>query len=160
MGSKTRDPRKNRKRSYAEDSFRRHRYMSVRLSKDLQKKYKVKNLPVRRGDTVYVAAGDFIGTEGKVLTANYKTKRLEIDGISREKADKSKIFYPVHSSQVVIRRFGKVDRSRKAILERRAKTTVEVELEDILEPEEEEEEIEEISEELDDDLEDLSLEEE
>ncbi|MFW9777969.1 MAG: 50S ribosomal protein L24 [Candidatus Heimdallarchaeota archaeon] len=157
MDSKTRDPRKNRKRSYADGTFERHRHMSVRLSKDLQSKYKVKKVPVHRGDTVYVAAGDFIGTEGKVLTANYKTKRLEIDGISREKADKSKILYPIHTSKVVIRRFGKVDRSRKAILERRAKTTVDVEPEDILEPEEE---IEEIFEEEDDDLEDLSQEEE
>lgn len=159
MGSrpKTRDPRKNRKRNYSTSSFARHRLMSVRVSKDLQKKYKVKKVPVRRGDTVYVASGDFVGTEGKVLTANYKKQRLEIEGIAREKSDKSKILYPIHTSKVFIRRFGKVDRSRKALLERRAKTTVDVEPEDILEAEEE---VTEVTEELEDDLEELSLEEE
>ena len=152
MGSKpkTRDPRKNRKRIYSGTSFDRHRRMSVRLSKDLQKKYNVKRLPVRRGDTVYVTAGDFVGTEGKVLIANYKNQRLEIDGIAREKSDKSKIIYPIHTSKVFIRRFGKVDQSRKTLLERRAKTTVEVEPEDILEGEEE------VTEELADDLEEVT----
>ena len=101
--------------------------MSVRLSKDLQKKYKVKHMPVRSGDVVYITSGDFVGTEGKVLKANHKIQRLEIDGISREKADKSKILYPVHPSKVIIRRFGKVDQSRKKILERRAKMPVEIE---------------------------------
>lgn len=129
MGSKpkTRDPSKQRRRIYEAHSFQKAKLMSVRLSKDLQKKYKVKHMPVRSGDVVYITSGDFVGTEGKVLKANHKIQRLEIDGISREKADKSKILYPMHPSKVIIRRFGKVDQSRKKILERRAKMPVEIE---------------------------------
>jgi large subunit ribosomal protein L24 len=107
--------------------------MSARLSKDLQKKYNVKKITVRKGDTVYVTSGDFVGTDGKVLTADYKNQKLIIDGISREKADKSKILYPIHVSKVVIRRFGKVGKKRKLILERKAKKELEIEEEDITE---------------------------
>ncbi|UCE12228.1 MAG: 50S ribosomal protein L24 [Candidatus Heimdallarchaeota archaeon] len=128
---KTRNPSKQRRRIYQAHSFQQAKLMSVRLSKDLQEKYKVKHMPVRSGDVVYITAGDFVGTEGKVLKANHKIQRLEIDGIAREKADKSKILYPIHPSKVIIRRFGKVDQTRKKILERRAKMPVEIEEVDI-----------------------------
>ena len=114
--------------------------MSVRLSKDLREKYNVKRMPVRKGDTVYVTAGDFVGTEGKVAAAIYQKQKIMIEGIAKEKADKSKIMYPIHVSKVVIRRFGKVGTKRKAILDRKAKTTLEIEEEDITEIEEIEEE--------------------
>ena len=129
--SKTRDPSKQRRRLYTADSFQRSKMISARLSKDLREKYKVKKMPVRRGDVVYITKGDFVGTEGKVQTVITKKRRLGIDGIAREKADKSKVMYKIDSSNVVIRRFGKVDRSRKKILERRAKMELEIDEDDI-----------------------------
>ncbi len=133
MGSKTktRDPSKQRRRLFTADSFQRSKMMSARLSKDLQTKYKVKKMPVRTGDVVYITTGDFMGTEGKVLTVDTKKRRLGIDGIAREKADKSKVMYKIDASKVVIRRFGKVDKSRKKILERRAKMELEIDEDDI-----------------------------
>lgn len=135
MGSKTKtkDPTKQRNRISKASSFHKQKLMSARLSKDLQKKYDVKKITVRKGDTVYVTSGDFVGTDGKVLTADYKNQKLIIDGISREKADKSKMLYPIHVSKVVIRRFGKVGKKRKLILERKAKKELEIEEEDITE---------------------------
>ncbi len=135
MGSKmkTRNPSKQRNRITKATTFHRHKLMSVRLSTDLKEKYNVKKMPVRKGDTVHVTAGDFVGTEGKILSADYKTQKLTIDGILREKADKSKIMYPIHVSKLVIRRFGNVGQKRKEILERRAKKTLEIEEEDISE---------------------------
>ena len=67
MGShlKTKNPSKQRNRINKASSFHRHKLMSVRVSKELRKKYKVKKISVRKGDTVYVTAGDFVGTEGK-----------------------------------------------------------------------------------------------
>ena len=139
MGSRTttRDPSKQRRRIFQADSFQRSKLISARLSKDLQVKYKVKHMPVRSGDVVYITTGDFVGTEGKVLSVDYKKQRLGIDGIAREKADKSKVMYKIDASKVVIRRFGKVDRSRKKILERRAKMELEIDEDDISSAEEE-----------------------
>ena len=138
MGTKTRDPSKQRRRLYTADSFHRSKLMSARISKDLREKYKVRKMPVRTGDVVYITTGDFTGTEGKVLSIDTKKRRLAIDGIAREKADKSKVMYKIDPSKVVIRRFGKVDRSRKKILERRAKMELEIDEEDISIVEEEE----------------------
>ena len=131
--SKTRNPSKQRNRISKATTFHKHKLMSVRLSTDLKKKYDVKKMPVRKGDTVYVTSGDFVGTEGKVSEADYKNQKLTIEGVLREKADKSKIMYPIHVSNLVIRRFGKVGEKRKAILERRAKKALEIEDEDISE---------------------------
>lgn len=133
MGSKTktRDPSKQRKQIFKADSFQRSKLMSVRLSKELQGKYNVKKISIRSGDVVYITSGDFMGTEGKVLAVDYKKQRIGVEGISREKADKSKVIYMISTSKVVIRRFGKVDRTRKKILERRAKAELEIEEEDL-----------------------------
>ncbi|MFX0051817.1 MAG: 50S ribosomal protein L24 [Candidatus Hodarchaeota archaeon] len=138
MGTKTKtsNPSKQRTNRQNASSFKRNKLVSARLSKDLQRKYKAKRVPVRKGDSVYVTKGDFLGTEGKVLSVDTKKQRLAIDGISREKADKSKIMYPIHTSKVIIRRFGKVDNTRKKILERRAKAQIDIETEDISELEE------------------------
>ena len=133
MGSKTRSPSKQRQRITNASSFRRSKLINVRLSRDLQKKYNVKRMPLRTGDVVFITTGDFVGTEGKVLGMDYKNQRAEIDGIAREKADKSKIIYPIHTSNMIIRRFGKIDKSRKAILERKAKKVLEIEAEDLAE---------------------------
>lgn len=140
MKNKTIQPRKQRKRLYKSHNFKKHRRMSVRLSKSLREKYNVKNIPVRAGDVVYVTSGSFFGTEGKVLTLHYTKSKVEIEGISREKADKSKLMYPVHTSKIVIRRFGKMDQSRKKIIERKAKSEVEILDEDITSSEDFEEE--------------------
>ena len=131
--SKTRNPSKQRNRISKATTFHKHKLMSVRLSTDLRKKYDVKKMPVRKGDTVYVTSGDFVGTEGKVSEADYKNQKVIIEGVLKEKADKSKIMYPIHVSKLVIRRFGKVGEKRKAILERRAKKALEIEEEDISE---------------------------
>jgi large subunit ribosomal protein L24 len=133
--TKTKSPSKQRARIYKANIFEKHKLMSARLSKDLRNKYNVKKMPIRKGDIVYVTSGDFVGTEGKIIDTYHKKQRLSIDGIAREKADKSKITYPIHISKVIIRRFGKVDKSRKKILERRAKKTIELLEEDISEEE-------------------------
>ena len=133
MGSKTktRSPSKQRRQVYKASIFQKTKLISVRLSKDLQKKYNVKKMPVRKGDSVYITSGDFLGTEGKIENVDSKNQRLIIGGIHREKADKSKILYPIHTSNTVICKFGKMDQSRKKILERRAKRELEISDEDI-----------------------------
>lgn len=129
--TKTRSPSKQRRQVYKASIFQKTKLVSVRLSKELQIKYNVKKMPIRQGDSVYITSGDFLGTEGKVETVDSKNQRLIIGGIHREKADKSKILYPIHTSNTVIRKFGKMDQSRKKILERRAKKELEISDEDI-----------------------------
>ena len=88
---------------------------TVPLSKELRSKHKIRNLPVRRDDTVRITKGHFKGTEGRVTKVLLKQNRLEIDGVTREKADGSKIYYPIHVSNVVLTRLVKMDERRKII---------------------------------------------
>lgn len=97
---------------------------------------------------------------------NVQKQRLEIDGITSEKMDGSKVFYPIHPSNVVIVRLGRLDSTRKKIIERRAKEEVEFPEEEppeeVIEPVDEEldleaEDVEELEDELEEEPEDETM---
>ena len=87
-----------------------------------------------------IITGHFKGTEGRVTKVLLKQNRLEIDGVTREKADGSKIYYPVHVSNVVLTRLTKMDERRKMIRRKQLGAKIAAGLEPIIDYEEEEEE--------------------
>jgi len=121
----TRSPKKQRARLMRSPLHKKKKNVSAPLSEDLRKRYKIRKLPVRREDIVHIRIGTFRGTEGRITRVNLQKQILEIDGITREKMDGSKIFYPIHPSNVVIVRLGRLDASRKSMIERKAKEKVE-----------------------------------
>lgn len=76
-------------------------------------------MQIVKGDTVEVMRGSFKGIEGKVTTVTKRNHRLQIEGVSREKADGTTIFIPIHSSKVMIKRLNLDDEWRKDIVHRR-----------------------------------------
>jgi len=100
------------------DSSKNRISLAAPLSKELRERYKFKTLEVRKGDTVTIMRGDFRGVEGKVNEVNSKRGILYIDGVTREKADKSSIFVPVLPSKVKLTRINLDDKWRKNILQR------------------------------------------
>lgn len=97
----------------------RKRWMTARLTRELQLKHNRKRLSVVKGDSVRVIRGEFKGVEGEVTTVDRKTGRLAIDGVTREKADGSTMFYPLHPSKVEITKIQEKDSWRAKIMERR-----------------------------------------
>jgi large subunit ribosomal protein L24 len=93
--------------------------MAAPLSHELREKYKLKTFGVRKGDTISVVRGDFLGVEGKVNKVDIERTKLYIDGITREKADGSSIFVPVHPSKVKITKISLDDKWRRNMLKRR-----------------------------------------
>lgn len=59
-------------------------------------------VPVREGDVVKIMRGDDAGKEGKVVSVDYRAFKITIEGITREKADKSQVPKPIHPSNVRI----------------------------------------------------------
>ncbi|MEB3806882.1 MAG: 50S ribosomal protein L24 [Desulfurococcales archaeon] len=114
----SRHPRKQRKAYYNAPLHVRQKLVTAPLSKELQEKYGIKRLPVRKGDKVRVTRGDFKGAEGEVVEVNLKTYRIHIDGVTIEKADKTPVFRPIHPSKVEIIDL-KLDDWRRRIIERR-----------------------------------------
>ncbi|OWK09158.1 hypothetical protein Celaphus_00015216, partial [Cervus elaphus hippelaphus] len=88
--------------------------MSSPLSKELRQKYNVRSMPIRKDDEVQVVRGHYKGQQiGKVVQV-YRKKY-------REKANGTTVHVGIHPSKVVITRL-KLDKDRKKILERKAKS--------------------------------------
>lgn len=123
-------PSKQRKAHFAAPLHRRRKMLSAPLSKELRFKYNRRAFPVRKGDTVKLSRGDFLGTEGKVTEVNLKKFKLSVEGIKREKADGRSVFVQVVPSKVVITKLNTDDKWRV----QRLGTKPEVELEKEAEP--------------------------
>lgn len=76
--------------------------MSARLSKELREKYKIKSLPVRKGDRVKILRGDFKKLEGEVLEVNPKEQTITVQGANITKSDGSQVNRPIHPSNVML----------------------------------------------------------
>ncbi len=118
--TKSKQPRKQRKAYFNAPLHIRQKLVTAPLSKELQEKYGVKRLPVRKGDKVRVVRGDFKGVENQVVRVDLKRYRIYIDGVVIEKADKTPVFRPIHPSKVVIVDL-KLDDWRRKIIERRTR---------------------------------------
>ncbi len=117
----SRQPRKQRKALFNAPLHKRQKLMSAPLSPELREKYGIRNLPVRKGDTVRVMRGTWAGHEGKVVRVDLKRMRIYIDGVTIRKADGTPRFYPIHPSKVMIISLDTSDKRRMAIIERRQK---------------------------------------
>ena len=101
----------------------RRKQLSTMLSKALVDEYKVRSMPVRKGDTVHIMRGTFEGVEGAVTDVDYSGVFIHVEGATREKSDGTIVFAPISPSKVAITRLLLDDPRRKDILERRAIST-------------------------------------
>lgn len=108
-------PRKQRLYSYNAPMHVKSKMICSHLSKDLQKKYKIRSLRVIKDDTVNIMSGDFKNKQGKVIRINTKKMAVFVDIAKRKRMDGSEIFVPLNASNLQIielnlnnpRRFGK-----------------------------------------------------
>ncbi|XP_049992409.1 60S ribosomal protein L26-like [Alexandromys fortis] len=118
----TSDRSKNRKRHFNAPSHIRRKIMSSPFSKELRQKYNVRLIPIRKDDEVQVVGGHYKGQQiGKVVQAYKKKYVIYIERVQREKANGKTVHVGIHPSKVVINRL-KLDKDRKRILERKAKS--------------------------------------
>jgi len=127
-------PSKQRKFLWNAPLHKRRKIMSAPLSIELRVKYGRRSFPIRVGDVVRVLRGDYAGMEGKVKSVDLKNYRITIEGITREKADGTTVFIPIHPSKVEIKKLNLDDKWRtqrltqKPVVEEKAETeTVEEE---------------------------------
>ncbi|KAK6298063.1 hypothetical protein J4Q44_G00311180 [Coregonus suidteri] len=114
--------RKNRKRHFNAPSHIRRKIMSSPLSKELRQKYNARSMPIRKDDEVQVVRGHYKGQQiGKVVQVYRKKYVIYIERVQREKANGTTVHVGIHPSKVVITRL-KLDKDRKKILERKAKS--------------------------------------
>merc|ERR1712226_1632447 len=110
--------RKARKEHFGAHSTLRRKIMSASLSKELQKKYNVRSLPIRKDDEVQVVRGTFKKRDGKVTTVYRKKYVIHVERINREKNNGATVMLGLHPSKVVITKLH-LDPDRKKLLERK-----------------------------------------
>jgi len=86
----SKQPRKQRKYLYNLPLHLRHKLLSCNLSKELRKKYRTRNIPLRNGDIVKVMKGEFKGKKAKVIEVNISRSTVFLEGIQRMKKDGGK----------------------------------------------------------------------
>ena len=139
-------PTKQRKMLFQAPAHIRYKHFAAPLSPELRAQHMMRTLPVRSGDTVRVMRGDHKGFEGKITRVERKKYRIYVEGLSREKADGTTIFVPIHPSKVMIVDLDLGDKWRKQVLERK-KTAGKIVEEVVEKPPSEVAEIEEAAEE-------------
>mmetsp|Transcript_20805 Transcript_20805/g.29305 ORF Transcript_20805/g.29305 Transcript_20805/m.29305 type:complete len:143 (-) Transcript_20805:63-491(-) len=115
--------RKMRKAHFGAHSEARRKLMSASLSKELQKKYNVRSLPIRKDDEVQVVRGTFKNRDGKVTTVFRKKFVIHIERINREKNNGATVDLGIHPSKVIITKLH-LDPDRKKLLARKNRSNV------------------------------------
>ncbi|CAN6483657.1 unnamed protein product [Victoria cruziana] len=80
----------------------------------------VRSVPVRKDDEVQVVRGTFKGREGKIVQVYRRKWVIHIERITREKVNGNTVNVGIHPSKVMVTKL-KLDKDRKALLERKGK---------------------------------------
>ena len=80
MSSK--QPRKQRKALYTAPLHKKQKFVSAKLSDELQEEFGKRSLTVRKGDVVRLLRGDNTGHEGKVEGVELKSGLLKVEGVT------------------------------------------------------------------------------
>ena len=75
-------------------------------------------MPIRKDDEVRIMRGSHAGKEGKVTCCHRSKYVINVEKVTRDKANGSSVAIPIHPSKVMITKL-KLDESRKKILDRK-----------------------------------------
>jgi len=111
-----RSPRRQRKALYAADTFDRRRRMAVPLSRELRARFRRRAVPVRKGDTVRVLSGSFVGREERVARVNRRDYAVTLDNVTLKTADEKLKPLELRPGHLVITRLNLSDPWRRRSL--------------------------------------------
>ncbi|HYK93826.1 MAG TPA: 50S ribosomal protein L24 [Thermoplasmata archaeon] len=112
----SRQPRRQRKALFTADTFERRRRMSVPLSKELRTRYGRRSIPVRKGDTVRILSGSYVGREERVAKVDRRSYSLTLDNVTGKTADAKLKPLPIRPSHLVVTRLNLSDPWRRRVL--------------------------------------------
>eukprot|EP01125_Pyxidicula_operculata_P002810 TRINITY_DN12648_c0_g1_i1.p1 TRINITY_DN12648_c0_g1~~TRINITY_DN12648_c0_g1_i1.p1 ORF type:complete len:155 (-),score=38.38 TRINITY_DN12648_c0_g1_i1:97-561(-) len=112
--------RKQRRAHFSASTDERRKRMAAQLSRELRTRHNVRSLPVRKDDEVMVVRGEHKGRDGKIIQVYRKKYVIHIEKLTRERANGATVHIPIHPSKVVLTKLTKLDRARKALIDRKA----------------------------------------
>ena len=117
----SKQPKKQRKYRYNAPLHIKQKFVHVHLSKELRKKYKIRNLGLKKGDKVKVLRGQFKKHTGNVERIDLKKTKVYLSGIEITKKDGSKTTHPIEPSNLIITELNLDDKKRQKIIDRKTK---------------------------------------
>jgi large subunit ribosomal protein L24 len=109
-------PRRQRKALYTASTFRRRRRMSVPLSRELRRRFHRRSVPVRKGDTVRVLAGSFVGREERVARVVRRDYAVVLDNVTLKTGEEKLKPLPIRPGHLVITKLNLSDAWRRRTL--------------------------------------------
>ncbi len=114
-------PKKQRKyRENAPLNIKR-KMLAAHLSKELRSKYKTRNVPLRKGDSVVIMRGKFSGTEGKIEKVFTKQLKVTVDSAKITTKKGNKVPLKLRPSVLLIKDLNLSDKFRAESLEKYGK---------------------------------------
>ena len=108
----SKSPKKQRKYALNLPLHLKGKMLSSHLSKELRKKYGMRNIRARKGDKVRIVRGQNKGRTGTIELVDVKNTKLYLAGIEFTKRDGSKAKPPIHPSNVIIEELDTSDKRR------------------------------------------------
>jgi large subunit ribosomal protein L24 len=101
---------------YNADLFERRRRTSIGLSRELRARYGRRSLPVRKGDTVRVLRGSYVGREERVAKVSRRDYTVTLDNVTMKTGDQKLKPLPLRPSALVLVRLNLSDPWRRRVL--------------------------------------------
>jgi large subunit ribosomal protein L26e len=111
--------RAQRKLQLGAPSSVKRKLMSSHLNKSLRDQYKIRSLPIKRGDEVKILKGKGKGKTGKVVRVYRKRNVIYVDKVQRDKQNGQTVFLPIKPSYCVIEKL-LINKDRTKTIEKRA----------------------------------------
>ena len=96
----------------------KRKFLSANMSKELRKKYGIRNIVLRKGDKVKIMRGKFRKHVGEVFDVDVKKTVVFVDGAQKIKKDGTKVFIPLNPSKLQLVEINLDDKYRKEKIER------------------------------------------
>ncbi len=90
--------------------------MALPLSRELRTRYGRRRITVRKGDTVRVLAGNYLGREERVAKVDYRRYAVVLDNVTLQKADKKLKQLPLSLGHLMITKLNMADPWRRRVL--------------------------------------------
>ncbi|MCI4319460.1 MAG: 50S ribosomal protein L24 [Thermoplasmata archaeon] len=116
MSAPSRLPRKQRLAVFTAHTTKRRRLMSVPLSRDLRARYGRRQMPIRKGDTVRVLAGSYIGREERVAKVDRRSYSVTLDNITVKTGEAKLKPLPIRTNHLLLTRLNLADPWRRRVL--------------------------------------------
>ncbi len=109
-------PRRQRKALYTASTFGRRRRMTVPLSRELRRRFRVRSVPLRKGDTVRVLSGSFVGREERVQRVVRRDYSVVLDNVTLKSGEEKLKPLPIRTGHLVITKLNLSDAWRRRSL--------------------------------------------